>query len=209
MVDPGKKRLVAEWEPALGAFVTWPAALLGALLRDPALDAHLWVLVTDAASEIDAAAWFASQGVSPDRVTFVHAPQGDDAVWVRDWGPHPVMDEHGQLWCVGPRYVYATPFTAHEPGAPLETADREPLAALEYEPVDQRAQPALSRALGLPFEKLPHAHAGDRTERRVHGPLAAGPASGEIEYAVEATPEDGRVQRWPRPSKAWLRAAID
>lgn len=69
MVDPGKKRLVAEWEPALGAFVTWPAALPGALLRDLALDAHLWVLVTDAASEIDAAAWFASQGVSPDRVT--------------------------------------------------------------------------------------------------------------------------------------------
>lgn len=161
MVDPGKKRLVAEWEPALGAFVTWPAALPGALLRDLALDAHLWVLVTDAASEIDAAAWFASQGVSPDRVTFVHAPQGDDAVWVRDWGPHPVMDEHGQLWCVGPRYVYATPFTAHEPGAPLETADREPLAALEYEPVDQRAQPALARALGLPFEKLPHAFTGD------------------------------------------------
>ncbi|MCT1722044.1 agmatine deiminase family protein [Kocuria marina] len=314
-MDPGKKRLVAEWEPALGAFVTWPAALPGALLRDLALDAHLWVLVTDAASETDAAAWFASQGVSPDRVTFVRAPQGDDAVWVRDWGPHPVMDEHGQLWCVGPRYVYATPFTAHEPGAPLETAGREPLAALESEPVDQRAQPALARTLGLPFEKLPraftgdnvlsdghdllittevlvaenrfdgatwdevrqdasaatgmgehvvlpdyenwgiqhadcllkvldeeqllvlrppgrlrrhpgeggdaaeppggrrgdhpHAHAGDRTERRVHGPPAAGPASGEIEYAVEVTSEDGRVQRWPRPSKAWLRAAID
>lgn len=155
-----KKRLVAEWEPALGAFVTWPAALPGALLRDLALDEHLWVLVTDAASENDAASWFASQGVSPDRVTFVRAPQGDDAVWVRDWGPHPVMDEHGQLWCVGPRYVYATPFTAHEPGAPLETADREPLAALEYEPVDQRAQPALARALGLPFERLPHAFTG-------------------------------------------------
>lgn len=39
--------------------------------------------------------------------------------------------------------------------------------------------------------------------------LPQGPASGEIEYAVEATSEDGRVQRWPRPSKAWLRAAID
>lgn len=59
-----KKRLVAEWEPALGAFVTWPAALPGALLRDLALDEHLWVLVTDAASENDAASWFASQGVS-------------------------------------------------------------------------------------------------------------------------------------------------
>lgn len=32
--------------------------------------------------------------------------------------------------------------------------------------------------------------------------LPQGPASGEIEYAVEATPEDGRVQRWSRPSKA-------
>lgn len=39
--------------------------------------------------------------------------------------------------------------------------------------------------------------------------LPQGPDSGEIEYAVEVTSEDGRVQRWPRPSKAWLRASID
>ncbi|MDO4918058.1 agmatine deiminase family protein [Kocuria sp.] len=155
-----KKRLVAEWEPALGAFVTWPAALPAALLRDLALDEHLWVLVTDAASEGDAAAWFASQGVAPDRVTFVRAPQGDDAVWVRDWGPHPVVDETGQLWCVGARYVYATPFSGPEPGDPLLTVDGEPLAQLAYEPVDQRAQPVLARALGRPFARLPHAFTG-------------------------------------------------
>ncbi|WHF21732.1 hypothetical protein QJS66_16225 [Kocuria rhizophila] len=58
-------------------------ALPGALLRDLALDEHLWVLVTDAASKRRRLV-VRVPGRLPDRVTFVRAPQGDDAVWVRD-----------------------------------------------------------------------------------------------------------------------------
>ncbi|GEM_PF-4867558 len=46
-------------------------------------------------------------------------------------------------------------------------------------------------------------------EYTAHLPQARPRVRSSTQYAVEVTSEDGRVQRWPRPSKAWLRAAID
>lgn len=155
-----KRRIAAEWEPALGTMVSWPPALPAALLRDLANDHHLWVLVADEQSESEARAAFSEWGTGPDSVTFVRVPQGSDAPWVRDWGPQPLFDEDTNLWALGPRYVYSTPFAGPEPDAPLMTPFGQPLTHGDFDGVENRAQAHVAKGLGLPYLDLPCAFTG-------------------------------------------------
>jgi len=102
-------RTVAEWEPALGTLVTWPLCVPHTLVIELAKDNHLYTLVENQASKITAEKWFSTWGIDSMDVTFIYAPQGDDAWWTRDWGPHGVFTSKGELQLGDPKYKYATP----------------------------------------------------------------------------------------------------
>jgi len=104
-------RTVAEWEPAIGTLITWPLCIPHTLVIELAKDNHLYTLVENQTSQITAEKWFATWNIDSKDVTFIHAPQGDDAWWTRDWGPHGVFTSNGEFQLGDPKYKYATPCT--------------------------------------------------------------------------------------------------
>jgi agmatine deiminase len=106
---PDGNRTTAEWEPAMGTQVTWPLCVPHNLLVELSNDNHLYTLVENEESQKEAEMWFQKWGIELDAVTFLHAPQGVDAWWTRDWGPHGVFNSEGVLQLGDPKYLYATP----------------------------------------------------------------------------------------------------
>ncbi len=104
-------RLVAEWEPALGTMVVWPLSVPYKLVVELSKDYHLYTLVTNDRSRIEAMEWYKKWGIDPSRNTFIYAPQGIDSWWVRDWGPGAVFSPEGKMKLADGKYIYSTPVT--------------------------------------------------------------------------------------------------
>lgn len=159
-----KKRLAAEWEPAVGVLVAWPASLPQALLRKLAADTTVHLMCADEAAIEEARATLTEMGVDADGIRYLVVPKGDDSTWPRDWGPQPVFDERGNYQILGPRYVLSTPFcgTEEEPMlfCPPWDEDKIPLAEFEGNTDDDLAAGAIARQLGIPFVKAPFAFTG-------------------------------------------------
>lgn len=158
-----KKRIAAEWEPAVGVMVAWPPAVPRALFEEFAKDTTLHVLVADEAAKNDAMAAFKRWGtINPDEVKFLVVPQGEDYCWPRDWGPQPLFEEDGTFKMLGPTYVYSTPFCDIGHDVPLLCAADEPLPLSEFEGdgQDNLAAEAIASQLGLGFVKVPFAFTG-------------------------------------------------
>lgn len=102
-------RMVAEWEPATGVLIAWPLSLPHKLIVELTKETKLQILVEDHKSKQDAIKWLSKWGVMPDKVKFITAPQGIDATWTRDWGPHAVFTPEGTLVMADAKYLYATP----------------------------------------------------------------------------------------------------
>ena len=158
-----KKRLAAEWEPAVGVLVGWPASLPLALIRKLCRDTTVHFMCADEAAVEEARATLGEMGVDADSARYLIVPKGDDSTWPRDWGPHPLFDERGNYSLLGPRYVLSTPFcgTEDEPElcCPL-IDDRVPLSEFEGDTSDDLAAEAIARQLGLSFVKAPFAFTG-------------------------------------------------
>ena len=140
-----RPRLVAEWEPAVGALVVFPFELPDDLVRDLAAEAPLFVLVAD----VDRAAAtekLRALGVDPTRTEFV--PTTARSPWTRDWGPHQVAGPDGAIALVD--HVFR--------GYPWVPADCAPehftyrMGRMEGE---DEAVPMLASALGLATVSLP------------------------------------------------------
>lgn len=160
-----KKRIAAEWEPARGVMVAWPASLPKALVQKLAIDTQLHLLIADDDAIIAEARQMLDRwGIDADAVVFVRVPKGEDATWPRDWGPQPLFDEKGDYALLGPTYVYSTPFCGPEHNAPLTCAPwlDEPLPLSEYEcdGCEDAAAGEIARQLGDDFVKLPFAFTG-------------------------------------------------
>lgn len=138
-------RLVAEWEPAVGALVVFPFELPDELVRDLAAEAPLFVLVGDA-ERAAAAEKLHTLGVDAARIEFV--PTAARSPWTRDWGPHQVTGPDGAIALVD--HVFR--------GYPWVPADCAPehftyrMGRMEGE---DQAVPTLASALGLATVPLP------------------------------------------------------
>ncbi len=84
----------AAWEPALGAFVSWPLKVPDALVVEIASDDRLFILAQP--KEIDAAREALLElGISEESFEIVPAPV--EGPYPRDFGPHQIFDGEGRL----------------------------------------------------------------------------------------------------------------
>lgn len=150
--SPPTRRLVAEWEPALGVLVAWRPVLPAALLRALAEDAALFVMVADGAGRREAEGWFRAWGIDAARVTFLELPQTLDAGWPRDWGPHAAFMDDGTQVMVDASYTMSTPVSAAPCDAELHSlasgtwhADGLPWDFHEEDPAPSRIARLLGR----------------------------------------------------------------
>lgn len=159
-----KKRIAAEWEPAIGVMVGYPISLPKALVQEFAKDTVLYLLCENEENVADAKALMMKFGIDPEAVKYLIVPKGDDSTWPRDWGPQPVFDEEGAFHLIGPSYKYSTPFCGPEHDAPLTCAPwlDEPLPLDKYDgdSSDDDAAQAIAEQLGVDFIKLPFAFTG-------------------------------------------------
>ena len=157
-----KRRLAAEWEPAIGVMVAWPPVIPHTLFVELAKDTTLHILISDASVEADARKTLGRWGIDQDAVRFVVVPQGEDCGWPRDWGPHALFTEDGGFAMVGPTYLYSTPFCNIGHDVPLLCADDEPhpLDDFEGDGLDDKAAEAIAKGLGYDFVKAPFAFTG-------------------------------------------------
>lgn len=157
-----KKRIAAEWEPAIGVMVAWPLAIPHALFVEYARDTTVYLLVADDEAVEAATSKMVEWGVDEASVRFVRVPQGEDFTWPRDWGPQPLFDERGDFHMLGPTYVLSTPFCDIGHDVPLFCAGFEPVPLSEYEGDGQEneAAAAIASQLGCDFVKAPFAFTG-------------------------------------------------
>lgn len=110
-IQGNHNRTVAEWEPALGTLIVWPLGIPYKLAIELAKDNHLYTMVENEASQIEAEKWFKEWGISPENVTFLYAKQDVDTWWTRDWGPSAVFTHLGEYKLADGKYLYSTPST--------------------------------------------------------------------------------------------------
>ena len=104
-------RVAAEWEPALGTMITWPLCLPHKLVIELAKDNHLYTLVEDEHAKKEALEWYAKWKIDSSKITFIYGRQGEDAWWVRDWGPDAVFNADGKIKLADGKYIYSTPYS--------------------------------------------------------------------------------------------------
>lgn len=160
-----KKRIAAEWEPAVGVMVAYPISLPRGLVCELAKDTTLYLLCPDDDTEIENAKQLMRKwGIDADSVRYFRVPKGDDSTWPRDWGPQPLFGEDGTYRLLGPSYVYSTPFCGPEHNAELTCApwldEPLPLSKFEGDTSDDLSASAISEQLGLSFVKIPLAFTG-------------------------------------------------
>ena len=67
-----KRRLAAEWEPAIGVMVAWPPVIPHTLFVELAKDTTLHILISDASVEADARKTLGRWGIDQDAVDSTH-----------------------------------------------------------------------------------------------------------------------------------------
>ena len=159
-----KKRLAAEWEPAVGVMIAYPISLPKALVQKLAKDTTVYLLCQDEKAIEGAQSLMMKWGIDPNAERYLTVPKGDDATWPRDWGPHPLFDERGNFALLGPRYMYSTPFCGTEHDSALYCApwgdEKTPLSQFEGNTADDDTAKAIARQLCLSFVKAPFAFTG-------------------------------------------------
>ena len=156
----GRPRMVAEWEPALGTLITWPLSLPHKLIIELAKDNKLFVLVNDRKAQQEAIGWFSKWNITPDRVRFITAPQGIDASWTRDWGPHAVFTPDGSMKLADGKYLYATPGSGLRCDDTLTHLYFDEQNNIILTKTDDQIPEYISSALNLEMIKLPFAFTG-------------------------------------------------
>ncbi len=107
-------RMVAEWEPALGAVIRYPVGLPYSLISDLS-NASLLYVVVSAANQASAASAFSANGVNMANVRWLNA--SSDTYWIRDYGPWTIMDSSNSPVIVDFPYNRPRPNDDAVPGA--------------------------------------------------------------------------------------------
>jgi len=87
-----EKRVVAEWEPALGTMIRWPLGIPTSLVIELATDDFLYVLVETTNQQNQALNNFNNWGVNIDNVIFINTDTYSH--WTRDHGPQFIIGEN-------------------------------------------------------------------------------------------------------------------
>ena len=86
-----EKRVVAEWEPALGTMIRWPLGIPSSLVVELAVDDFVYVLVENNNQQNQASNSFNNWGVNIDNIVFINTDTYSH--WTRDHGPQFVIGE--------------------------------------------------------------------------------------------------------------------
>ncbi len=100
------RRVVPEWEPALGAVLPWQYRVPRELIRSVAENDHAFIMVTSQSGADDVAATMAAWGISEDRYDVFEAERGSAYPWVRDWGGFSVLEDSGEFHFYDGAYDY-------------------------------------------------------------------------------------------------------
>ena len=87
-----EKRIVAEWEPALGTMIRWPLGIPYDLVVELADDEKLYVLVENNSQENQARSSFDNWGVNLENLVFIYTSTYSH--WTRDHGPQFLIGEN-------------------------------------------------------------------------------------------------------------------
>ena len=87
-----EKRVVAEWEPALGTMIRWPLGIPSDLVVELAIEDSLYVLVETTNQQNQARNNFDNWGVNLDHVVFIFTDTYSH--WTRDHGPQFIIGEN-------------------------------------------------------------------------------------------------------------------
>jgi agmatine/peptidylarginine deiminase len=142
---PNTPRLLAEWEPAVGALVTFPFEIPDALVRDLGQEARLYVLV-GADDQGAAVERLGEIGVRPEQREIVIASARTP--WTRDWGPHQVQLPDGRVALVD--HVFRG-----YPWVPAEETIEDVVYRRWSHEGDDAATRELAAHLGEPLVELP------------------------------------------------------
>ena len=86
------RRIVAEWEPAIGTMIRWPLGIPSDLVVELASDDILYVLVETSNQENQARNNFNNWGVNLDNLVFIYTSTYSH--WTRDHGPQFIIGEN-------------------------------------------------------------------------------------------------------------------
>ena len=86
------KRIVAEWEQALGTMIRWTLGIPTDLVIELARDDSLYVLVESINEQVQASNTFNSIGLNLDKVIFINTDTFSH--WTRDYGPQFLIGEN-------------------------------------------------------------------------------------------------------------------
>ena len=85
------RRVVAEWEPALGTMIRWPLGIPSELVMELASEDILYVLVENINQQNQATNSFNNWGINFDNVVFINTDTYSH--WTRDHGPQFIIGE--------------------------------------------------------------------------------------------------------------------
>jgi len=91
MAEIPERRVVAEWEPALGTIIRWPLGIPSDLIIELASEEILYVLVETNNQQNQATNSFNNWGVNFENVVFIYTDTYSH--WTRDHGPQFVIGE--------------------------------------------------------------------------------------------------------------------
>ena len=86
-----EKRIVAEWEQALGTMIRWPLGIPNDLVFELARDDSLYVLIESINEQVQASNTFSDIGIDLDQVVFINTDTYSH--WTRDYGPQFLIGE--------------------------------------------------------------------------------------------------------------------
>ena len=87
-----ERRVIAEWEPAIGTMIRWPLGIPSDLVVELASDDILYVLVENSVEQFSALNSFNSWGVNTSNVEFIFTETYSH--WTRDHGPEFMIGEN-------------------------------------------------------------------------------------------------------------------
>jgi agmatine/peptidylarginine deiminase len=155
-----KPRMVAEWEPAIGVLIAWPLSIPKQLVIDLAADTKLYMMVESQKAKQEAIQYLTKWQIMPDRVKFITAPQGVDASWTRDWGPHAVFTPEDEFRLIDPRYLFATPLMGLSCEDSLQFLYRDDQGRLLLTQAEDQATDFIAASTEFDMVKMPYAFTG-------------------------------------------------
>lgn len=161
----GGVRVVAEWEPALGALVAWPPMVPESLLVEVARDDTLFLLVEDEERRDEAKRKLVAWGIDLGHVQFIIAKQGGAHPWTRDWGPPARFSEAEGYSLVDPWF---DDYPLSGAGCESRLYSQRRLAFRDFTS-DDLATGVLADALGFSNTRLPVALTGGNALVDGHG----------------------------------------